>query len=79
MFATIPEKLPGHLSIPVHHTIDIWSHLSSPKTCIPGCSEAQDYMGEGEGGKYEVTMSSIGEVPLNLQQKTMFSRFFTFF
>ena len=42
MFATIPEKLPGHLVIPIYHINHIWSHLPSLERCIRGCSEIQD-------------------------------------
>ena len=41
-FATIPEKLPGHLGIPIYHINHIWSHLPSLERCIRGCSEIQD-------------------------------------
>ena len=42
-FTTIPEKLPGHLGIPIDHINHIWSNLPSLKRCIQGCSEIQDY------------------------------------
>ena len=32
-FATIPEKLPGHLGIPIDHINHIWSNLPSLKRC----------------------------------------------
>ena len=32
-FATIPEKLPGHLDIPIDHINHIWSNLPSLKRC----------------------------------------------
>ena len=41
-FATIPEKLPGHLGIPIYHINHIWSHLPSLERCIRGCSEILD-------------------------------------
>ena len=50
-FATIPEKLPGHLGIPIYHTNHIWSYLSSLERCIRGCSEIQDYRGVGIVGR----------------------------
>ena len=42
-FATIPEKLPGHLGIPIYHINHIWSHLPSLERCIRGYSEILDY------------------------------------
>ena len=41
-FKTIQEKSPSIFIIPIDYIIDINFHLSSTKSCIRYCSEAQD-------------------------------------